>query len=141
MPQYSDFVTAFPEFAAIDSAAGGRLFALGVKLLNAGVLGEFYTDLLFLWVAHYLALRFNVGGTADDLGMNDQSQVGITNSMSASTGSLSVSNSHNAMVTGDNAFEADMSRTNYGLEFLSLLSAVVPAGKVVHSPMAVGEWR
>ena len=135
MPAYSDFIAAYPEFAGVPEAQGKRQLGLGVKLWSPGVVGNFHDEMVYLWTAHYLALRFNIADGLESSGVNpEMTGSGTVSSMSASVGSLSITNANSAMVSSDNAFEADMSRTRYGLEFLSLLDMVVGPGRVVISP-------
>lgn len=66
---------------------------------------------------------------------------GITTSKSASNASLSESTELNAFVRSDNPLWADFGRTNYGLEYLSLLEETLPYSKVVYSRSALDVYN
>ena len=90
--------------------------------------------MVYLRTAHYLALRFNIAEGLAAAGVNSEmTETGAVSSMSASVGSLSITKANSALLSSDNAFEADLSRTRYGLEFLSLLEMVVAPAQVVIS--------
>ena len=120
------FLAEFPEFANVALTAVDRRLTQSTIALNSGKLGMWYEDLCFLWSAHYLYLRFDIGSGLDANGMNDQENQGVTNSQSASTSGLSSSSSVTALVSGENVINADFARTQYGLEFLSLLRQALP---------------
>ena len=119
------FLIEFPEFAAVALSAIDRRIAQAAQTLQPGRLGMWYEDLCFLWAAHYLYLRFDVGTGIDSVGMNDQENQGVTTSQSASTNGLSSSTSISSLVSSDNAINADFSRTQYGLEYLSVLRQIL----------------
>lgn len=120
------FLAEFPEFANVATSAVNRRLAQSTVALNSGRLGMWYEDLCFLWSAHYLYLRFDIGSGLDVNGMNDQENQGVTTSQSASTSGLSSSTSVTSLVSGENVISADFARTQYGLEFLSLLRQALP---------------
>jgi len=120
------FLAEFPEFANVAPTAVDRRLAQSAIALNPGRLGMWYDDLCFLWSAHYLYLRFDIGSGLDTNGLNEQENQGVTTSQSASTNGLASSTSVSALVSSDNAINADFSRTQYGLEFLSLLRQALP---------------
>ena len=120
------FLAEFPEFTNIAPTAIDRRLAQSTLALNSDKLGMWYDELCFLWSAHYLYLRFDVGTGLDTNGLNDQENQGVTTSQSASTNGLSSSTSVTSLVSGENVINADFARTQYGLEFLSLLRQALP---------------
>lgn len=125
-----DFRNAFPEFAAVpDSAVTGALETAQL-LWSERRLGKFWSRVVMLSVAHRLAVRYNIAEGLKTEGMKGV-DAGITSSQSASTSSLSITNANNALITGNDPFLADLGRTNYGLELLSLLELIMPHGYVV----------
>ena len=124
------FRNAFPEFAAVpDSAVTGSLDTAQM-LWSQGKLGKFWSRIVMLFVAHRLAVRYSIANSLNTEGMKGV-DAGITSSQSASTSSLSITNANNALITGNDPFLADLGRTNYGLELLSLLELIMPHGYVV----------
>lgn len=129
---YAQFIVVYPEFSDIPQANVEFKGNMGDKLLSDSSWGDMREEALFLWTAHRLALEYNI---AKALKTNKKNSInpGLVNSQSASNASLSNSYSHSAMVSSDNPMQADFSRTTYGLEYLSLMDMVMPAGYVVIS--------
>lgn len=129
---YAQFIAVYPEFSDIPQATVEFKGNLGDKILSDTSWGDVRDEALFLWTAHRLALEYNI---AKALKNNKKNSInpGLVNSQSASNASLSNSYSHSAMVSSDNPMQADYARTSYGLEFLSLMNMVMPAGYVVIS--------
>ncbi len=129
-----DFLASYPEFADVPVSAIERQLKAACLMLSPCAWGKWLPLATELWVAHYLALSFDISGKQTELGMRSAYGVGVGNSMSASTSSLSISSTTPAFLTGDDPILADMGRTTYGLEWLSLLYTVIPPGMIVHSP-------
>lgn len=124
----SVFLSLFPEFSSIPQAAIVHQLIFSSNLWKENKLGCAWQEVVCLYVAHRLARRFNL--PAD--GQYSGAAGGIATSQSASTSSLSISRATNALMTGDNAFFADLATTKYGEELLSLLSIIMPKGFVVY---------
>lgn len=131
---YSDFIDIFPEFSGVSQNAIERQIRISTGLLNKDALGEFYQDCIGLLSAHYLCLRYNISSEMSKNGIN-QSMMnsGLINSVSASSGSLSESYSHNSLISGDDPTTADWSRTEYGLQLLSIIGMQIDPCSVVYS--------
>jgi len=139
MVTYAQFIALFPEFADIPDAATSETVitaALGVEDASVSdcAFGPNTSPLrdrvVMLRAAHWLALRYKINVD----GMLSQQSTGVVTSMSASTGGLSKSMAQNAMVTGNNPFKAYWSKTNYGLEYLMILSETIAPGRVAGFP-------
>lgn len=132
---YPTFLEWFPEFTDIPTSAGTFRLELSNDFLKVQVWGKFWQRACALLTAHYLSLRFNITSGLLVNGLRSPSStIGFTTNKSASTSGLSEGSVTNAMLTGDNPIEADLARTEYGLEFLNLLYTWIPAGGVVYSP-------
>jgi hypothetical protein len=125
MVDSTTFLAQFPEFQAINVDAVQLQLDLASSLLSQGRLGVWWERLCFLRAAHYLSLRFDVSNQIDSEGLNSQENQGVVTSQSANTGGLSISTSVSALISGDNAIHGDMARTNYGLEYLSLMRQIL----------------
>lgn len=131
---YAEFLDRYPEFKGVPESAGSYQLEFSSRLISKSAFGKFWNDAVGLFTAHYLALRFDISDQEDEEGLNDPSStIGVATSKSASTGGLSEGSTVSGLITGTNAIEADLARTEYGLRFLSLLRAVVPAGNIVIS--------
>lgn len=118
------FLAEYPEFSGVAPAAVARRITQALATLNRGRLGVYYEDAVYLWSAHYLFLRFDIGTGLDDNGLRDQENDGVTTSQSANTTGLSSTSSVSGLVSSDNPVEADFSRTKYGLAYMSLLRQI-----------------
>lgn len=129
---YAQFIAVYPEFSDIPQTNVEFKGNMGDKLLSESSWGDMRDEALFLWTAHRLALEYNI---AKALKTNKKNSInpGLVSSQSASNASLSNSYSHSAMVSSDDPMQADFARTTYGLEYLSLMNMVMPAGYVVIS--------
>lgn len=121
----STFLAEYPEFSGVAPQAVVRRITQALATLNRGKLGIYYEDAVYLWTAHYLFLRFDIGAGLDENGMQSQENEGVITSQSANTTGLSSSSSVSALTSSDNPVEADFSRTKYGMEYLSLLRQTV----------------
>lgn len=131
---YDQFIAAYPEFSEVPPAAVEAQLTISNCFLKFSVLGVYWQLLVGLHAAHYLALRYNISANSASLGINGPtSGIGATNSKSASNTSLSEGTTLNSFLTSTNPVEADFGRTGYGIQFLSLLYTVVPAGYVLKS--------
>lgn len=130
---YDSFVADFPIFEGIPQAAVERQLRYSVLMLSKPVWGKWYDMAQGLWTAHYLALEYDVTEAARALGMRSPYDVGNASSMSASTGSVAITNTTNALLTSDDPVASDFARTNFGIEYYHLLCVVIPAGAVVYS--------
>jgi hypothetical protein len=115
------FIDSYPEFAGIDTGVVTDQINAATTFLNPGKFGTQYQRMCFLWVAHYLYIRFDLGAAIDTNGLNTQDNQGVITSQSASTGGLTASFTATAMLASDNALKADFSRTTYGLQYMSYL--------------------
>ena len=137
---YSQFIKSYPEFVRHKggnpprSAVESQL-AKGNITLSRGAWGEYWPFAVELWTAHYLALRFNIQPNLAKRGLRELDTVaGAATSQSAGSSNLSETRTVPAMLNSKNPFYADMARTEYGLEFLSLMHwVIIPAG-IVLSP-------
>ena len=131
---YAEFIEDYPEFGSVPEKAINKRILLASQVLSSGALKEFYNEAVELLTAHWLCLRYNISSSMRDNGINPSlTNSGTVNSVSASSGSLSESYSHNSLMSSDDATTADWARTEYGLELLSLIDLVIPAGYVVYS--------
>ena len=129
----ADFQTDYPEFGAIDPVPS-NVIAIITRVLNGcdaflsnSTFGNARDYALGLYVAHKLAVRYKIAPTAQ---LQNQSNPGIATSVNASTSGLSVT--QQAAVASDApAWKQELARTNYGLQFLAILTAVSGAGQVV----------
>lgn len=131
---YTTFIEWFPEFSGLPSPPVKFRLELSNDFLDPCVWSKFYQRASALLTAHYLSLRYDISDGLQENGIKaPSSSVGFVNQKTANTNGLSEGSVTNAMVTGDDPFLADLSRTGYGLEFLSLLELWIPAGMVVYS--------
>lgn len=130
---YDMFAGEYQEFADIPMDAVERTLAQAHLMLALDVWGNWHHMALGLWTAHYLALVYDISDAAAALGMRSPYEIGVTNSMAASTGGLAETTITPAILSGDDPVQADFARTAYGLRFLNLLT-VIPAGITVFSP-------
>ncbi len=135
------FLTMYPEFIQINQCA---VLGVGTReddIVSETSFGDLREHAVFLRTAHRLALRFNINSQYKINGMRNGMSSGITTSKSASNASLSESTELNAFVRSDNPLWADFGRTNYGLEYLSLLEETLPYSKVVYSRSALDVYN
>lgn len=135
--EYAQFIGWFPEFAGLP--AGPVTFALDFdnSFLCPMTWGKLYQQAVALLTAHHLSLRFDISPVYSEQGLRSPfSTVNLVTNKSASTTGLSEGNATNALQTGDNPLLLDLSRTEYGLQFLFLLYTYIPACGVVFSPDA-----
>ena len=137
---YEEFIEHYPEFAESSSGIPPRS-AVEYKLEQGNITlsrhewGAYWHFAVELWTAHYIALRFNISPNFSAKGLqNLDSVVGVSQSMSAGSSNLSESRTMPAMLNSQNPFYADMARTEYGMEFLSLMQAVISPAGIVLSP-------
>lgn len=124
-----EFISKYPEFRDIavgrddfDSAIQNEL-DFSDEVITKVNFRKFRDKAVCLLTAHRLTLRFKV--VMDKHGLNSVSLPGVVVSHSASAGGLSLSANVSEMVSSRQAFVADLSRTNYGLELLSLMDSVI----------------
>ena len=122
----STFLAEYPEFSGVSAPAVARRITQALATIDQGRMGIYYEDAVYLWSAHYLYLRFDISTGIDSEGLLDQENQGVTTSQSASTGGLSSSTSVSGLVSSLNPVEADFGRTNYGLQYMSLLRQTLP---------------
>ena len=142
------FIEEYPEFTPeVPEAKGltqGVICAAGNRedsIVSDHSFGDLREHAVFLRTAHRLALRFNIGKQYGLNGLRNGASSGITTSKSASNASLSESTELNAFVRSDNPLWADFGRTQYGLEYLSLLEETLPQSQVVYSPRVPDVYR
>lgn len=135
---YAEFIEDYPEFEDIPERAVSKRILLASQILDSRTFKGFYNDAVELLTAHWLCLRYNITSAMRNNSINQSmSNSGTVNSVSASSGSLSESYSHNNLMSSDDATTADWARTEYGLQLLSLIDMIIPAGSVVYSGPAI----
>lgn len=131
---YEDFIAVYPEFQFLEQRAVCLKLCLAQELLRRSAWQGYWRTAVGLWTAHYLAVAYDISDGLAEAGKNSPTaSIGVSNSRSASTTGLSESMAVSALVTSADPFEADLARTEYGLELLTLLKLVIPAGGVVYS--------
>lgn len=131
---YPAFLEAYPEFANVPQSAAEMQLELAAAFVCQSALGKWWQHAVFLLAAHRLALRYPLNDAAQDAGLNPglASSATVT-SISASTSSLSQTIGQSSKTNSESAQEADLARTNYGLEYLALLETIAPMACVVIS--------
>ena len=124
------FLAEFPEFTAVNTRAAT---AVAAQITNAdgflsdNAFGDLRDHAVNLLVAHRLRLRFE---TDEEL---PQDSPALVTSQSQDTGGMTEGMTPAPQVTSQSAFEADLARTNYGMELLSLIKTSVAPGYLVVS--------
>lgn len=131
---YNDFVAGNPEFLDLPCGVVESIISQARLMLDRSVWGKWWCMAMGLWIAHNIAITYDIRDACQRLGMRSPYDVGTTNNISASTNSLSKGSTTSAMLTSDNPVLAGYGRTVYGLRFLELLYTVIPAGLTVFSP-------
>src|ERR1035441_5203013 len=108
---YPEFNSINPDPTAVTTVVG-RFLTDADNFISDSAFGALRDKAVELLAAHRLALKFPVTGVLN------QNVPGVLNSQGASTSGLNIGVATSAMVTGDVAYRADYSRTNYGLELL-----------------------
>ena len=136
------FLGLYPEFTAInaDSAVTTAIVQNSLDYADA-----FLSDTAFgtlrnhaagLLVAHRLCIRYSPTIGA----LQAQAKPGIENSQNVGPGAVSFGVAHSRLVESENAWQADLSRTNYGLELLSLMdSSIAPMAIAGTADSAAGD--
>lgn len=133
---YEQFIADFPEFSEVPQGAVNRQLAMS-NMLSRPVWTKWWSQAVELFCAHYLAIRFKIGSALSANGLNDPfNAANVTTNKSVNTGGISEGNAPSALLTGDDPINVDFARTEYGLEYLSLMRMVVAPGNVIYSPMA-----
>lgn len=136
---YAEFIEDYPEFEDVPERAISKRILRASQILDSKTFKHFFNDAVELLTAHWLCLRYNLSSAMARNGINQSiTNSGTVNSVSASSGSLSESYSHNSLMSSDDATTADWARTEYGLQLLSLIDMVIPAGYVIYSGPATG---
>ncbi len=140
---YETFVKWFPEFKTLDSGPVGFTLDWANDLLPAAVWKSAWPRVAALYTAHLLYLRFGATDeAAAEAGVRPATaMLGAGSSLSVSTTSMSESKTATALMNSPSPTEADLGRTEYGLQLLALIEAVIPVSKVVFSPDASGDGR
>lgn len=123
------FKNSYIEFSSVADDTVLTYGTYSVSLLNRHNWGRFWQQAVALLTAHQLAKTQMID--YDQSGMTDQSSSGVVTSKSASTSSLSESNSVSALLTGDDPLAADLAQTQYGLQLLSLINLIMPIADLV----------
>lgn len=139
---YEQFIEDFPEFSQVPAGAVNRQLAMS-NTLSRSAWGRWWTFAVELFTAHYLAVRFKITSAINENGLNNPyDAANVTTNKSANTNGISEGNAPSQLLTGENPITADLARTEYGLEYLSLMNMVVAPGNIVYSPMAAAAaWR
>lgn len=124
----ADFIAAYPEFGTVAQSAVETTLDLSSALWGESQLRKFYSSIVYLYAAHRLVLRYNLGPKMMAAGYRNPLEVGTSNNQSASNTSLAQGFVNSAMLTGENPWLADLARTVYGMELLSILYMIVPRG-------------
>lgn len=134
---YDKFIEWYPEFEDVPKGAVERQLDLSNMTLSENAWGKWWNQACGLFTAHYLAVRYNISEALHANGVRSAtSSVGVTTNKSANTNGISEGVAVSGLVTGTDPLEADFGRTSYGLEYLSLMEMVIPAGNVIFSPSA-----
>lgn len=136
-----EFLCMYPEFDSLQQAAVNGVGKREDSIVSDHAFGDLRKHAVYLRTAHRLALRFNIGKQYGIKGLRNGATTGITTSKSASNSSLSESTELNAFVRSDNPLWADFGRTEYGLEYLSMLEETLPQSQVVYSPRVSDVYR
>ena len=137
----SKFLEEYPEFSEIKQPAVCAVGCREDNIVSDYSFGNLREHAVFLRTAHRLALRFNIGTIYKINGLRNGASSAITTSKSASNASLSESSELNAFSRSDNPVWADFGRTEYGLEYLSLLEETMLESQVVYSPRVSDVYR
>jgi hypothetical protein len=130
--QASDFLSRYPEFASINSdpavvtAMVENELDSADNMLSDTAFGKARNLAASLVVAHRLAVRF----PSDD-SVRNPNLPGVLAGQGASTGGANQQLAHSSMVTSASPIKADYSRTNYGLQYLSLIQRSVCPAQIV----------
>lgn len=135
------FLEEYPEFSGLSQTAVTATGTREDDIVSDHSFGDLREHAVFLRTAHRLALRFNIGSIYGTKGLRNGASSAITTSKSASNASLSESSELNAFVRSDNPIWADFGRTQYGLEYLSLLEETMLHSQVVYSPRVSDVYR
>lgn len=135
------FIEEYPEFSEITQTAVTATGNREDDIVSDHSFGNLREHAVFLRTAHRLALRFNIGAIYKTKGLRNGASSAITTSKSASNASLSESSELNAFARSDNPIWADFGRTEYGLEYLSLLEETMLESQVVYSPRVSDVYR
>lgn len=137
---YETFIKWFPEFASVNQGAVEFELEWSNDLLPVKVWKCNWRRASALFTAHRLYLRFLiVDQAAEEAGVRPgAAMVGAGSSMSVSTTSMSESKTASVLMNSASPTEADLGRSEYGLQLLALIDAVIPVSKVVYSPDASG---
>jgi hypothetical protein len=137
-PTYPEFISAYPEMNLIpESAAQNALDASNLMMLPT-YWGDKYALACGLLAAHNLALRFTdqvtMGRREQGMNVAFLDPALIATSKSASVGGLSEGATLAPFAQSTDPFTYGLSRTEYGLELLTLMQMWLPPGFVVRSP-------
>ncbi len=127
-----DFLAEYPEFTSLNARLSPAVLAQitnADSFLSDNAFGDMRDHAVYLLAAHRLRLRF---ATDEEL---PQDSPALVTSQSQDTGGMSEGMTPAPQVTSTSAFEADLARTNYGMELLSLIKTSVVPGYLVISPM------
>lgn len=127
----SVFLSAYAEFNNVPETALMLQGETSIAFLSTSSFGRFYQLAVALLTAHRLATTYDIKASLDADGKTDTTSTTVGTSISASTSSLSESATPISLATGDDAFSADLARTGYGLQLLSLLKMVVSPAEIV----------
>lgn len=135
------FLTHYPEFSQVPPDAIAAGLAESELMLGRAVWGVWFDLAKALRTAHYLALDFDIAAPAAALGRKDPCETSTVTSMSAGVGSLSISKSTSALLSSDDPEAAGYARTTYGLKFMALMNAIIPAAGLSFTTAAAARAR
>jgi hypothetical protein len=117
------FLAAYPEFDTIAAAVIDAELLKDNLYINDTAWGDYRDIALMLLIAHRLTLRFRID--KDDV--LPQNMPGALTSVNVTTSGQQIQTDS---VGGpeDRNFKADLQRTNYGREFLTLMDSVISPG-------------
>lgn len=140
------FLATYPEFNDVPGAYGLSTDTMNAVVQAAiGYADGYLSDSAFgvvrdyalgLFVAHRLCIRYSpLTGS-----LQTHAKPGVEASQGVSPSGLNITVAHSALVTGTGTQKADLARTDYGLEYLSLIEAgVAPIGVTGTAGGSVGE--
>ena len=114
----NQFWTDYPEFTGIDPT---NEIARADAILSLSAFGTLRDDSIELLVAHRLCIRNPANGA-----LQRHMTPGIENSQNVSPGGVSIGVAHSRLVESERAWQADLSRTDYGLELLGRMDMTIP---------------
>ena len=137
----AEFISIYPEFSGLQTTVVQYVGDREDEIVSDTAWNKLRKYALYLRTAHRLALRYNIGKQYKTNSLNNAATSAMTTSKSASNASLSEGAELNSFARSDNPIWADFGRTQYGLEYLSMLEENMPYGEVILSPRVIDVYR